>query len=140
MGEKVRDVMTPDPIALPSTATLVDAARTMRDNSIGDVLVGSDGPLRGVVTDRDIVTRAIADGMDPTTTSVGDICSPEVVTVTPDQEVAEVLELMRSHAIRRVPVVDETGHPVGMVTIGDLAVELDSRSALAEISAAPPNV
>ncbi|MGH2394145.1 MAG: CBS domain-containing protein [Candidatus Limnocylindria bacterium] len=139
MDEKVRDVMTPDPIALPSTATLVEAARTMRDNSIGDVLVVADGRLQGMVTDRDIVTHAIADSLDPTTTTVADISSSTMVTMTPDQEAAQAVELMRSHAIRRVPVVDENGQPVGMVTLGDLAVELDSRSALAEISAAPPN-
>lgn len=139
MEQQVRNVMTPDPIALPATATLVEASRVMRDNSIGDVLVLADGRLCGVVTDRDIVTRALADSADPTTTVLEDVCSADVVSVRPDESVDQAVHLMRTRAIRRLPVVDETGKPVGMVTLGDLAVEYDSKSALADISAAPPN-
>ena len=139
MEQQVRNAMTPDPIMLPATATLVEASRVMRDNSIGDVLVLADDRLCGVVTDRDIVTRALADSRDPPTTVLGDICTAEVVTVRPDESVDQAVHLMRSRAVRRLPVVDETGRPIGVVTLGDLAVEYDSKSALAEISAAQPN-
>ncbi|HKE52381.1 MAG TPA: CBS domain-containing protein [Actinomycetes bacterium] len=136
--QQIRDVMTPDPITLAATATLVEGSRAMRDNAIGDVLVLADQRLCGVVTDRDIVTRALADSLDPTTTVLGDICTAEVVTVRPDDTVDDATQLMRTRAIRRLPVVDETGMPIGVVTLGDLAVEYDAKSALADISAAPP--
>ena len=139
MGDKIRDVMTPNPITMPSSTTVLEAARTMRDSDIGDVLVESDGTLCGVVTDRDIVVRAIAEGFDPQATTLNEVCTHELVTVEPDATVAEAAQLMSDRAIRRLPVVDG-GRPVGMVTIADLAVEgRDTDDTLAEISSAPPN-
>lgn len=139
MADKIRDVMTPNPITMPSSTTVFDAARTMRDSDIGDVLVENDGNLCGVVTDRDIVVRAIAEGCDPKGTTLNDVCTHELVTVDPDTTVAEAAQLMSDRAIRRLPVVDG-GRPVGMVTIADLAVEgRDTDDTLAEISSAPPN-
>ncbi len=82
--------------------------------------------------------RAIAEGRSPTETTVGDIASREIATVGPNDDVAEVVRTMRSQAVRRIPVVED-GRPVGAVSIGDLAIERDSDSALADISAAPPN-
>jgi CBS domain-containing protein len=139
MTQKVRDVMTPSPITLTRDATVAQAAKIMRDQGIGDVLVTEDGDrLCGVVTDRDIVVRAVAETRDVTATPVGALCSSDVATVTPDQDADEVVRLMREKAVRRVPVVEE-GHPVGIVSIGDLAVDRDPSSALSDISAAPPN-
>jgi CBS domain-containing protein len=109
----------------------------MRDQGIGDVLVEHDGSL-GIVTDRDIVTRAVAEGRDPQQVRVGDICTRDVETVSPDMSVDDVIRLMSDKAVRRVPVV-EAGRPVGIVALGDLAVDRDRRSLLADISAAPPN-
>lgn len=135
----VQDVMTPDPITLPLSASLIDAAKTMRDMGIGDVVVVDGEEVLGIVTDRDIVVRGIADARDPQSTTLIDICSRELTTVSPTDQVGTAVRLMREHAIRRLPVVTR-GRPVGIVTLGDLAVEQDRGSALADVSAAPPNV
>ncbi len=138
MTQSIVEVMTPDPVALPASSSLNDAAREMKRGDIGDVIVTDDGRVCGVVTDRDIVVRALAEGRDPATTPLAEICSRRVVTLAPDDSVAVAVQLMREHAIRRLPVVDGD-NPVGIVSIGDLAIERDSDSALANISAAPPN-
>jgi CBS domain-containing protein len=130
--------MTSDLVQLASSAPLAEAARRMRDADIGDVIVTEDGTMCGVVTDRDIVVRAIAEGKDPQSATLGEICSHEVVTVSADDSVERAIELMRERAVRRLPVVDG-GSPVGIVSIGDLAIERDSDSALADISAASGN-
>jgi CBS domain-containing protein len=138
MAQKVNEIMTPAPVAVRSSQPVTEAAKVMREHGIGTVLVVDGGQLKGVLTDRDIVVRAIADTRDPAVTLVGDICSPDLVTVTPDDDADTVVQRMRERAVRRVPVV-EAGHPVGMLSIGDMALERDERSALAEISAQPPN-
>lgn len=139
MAENVREAMIPKPRSMPSTASLQTAAAAMRDDDIGDVIVTGDGDqVRGIVTDRDIVVRAVADGLDPAQVSLGDIRSSGLVTVGPDDTLEDAARLMREGAVRRVPVV-EGGRAVGIVSIGDLAIEKDTRSALADISAAPPN-
>jgi CBS domain-containing protein len=101
------------------------------------VLVTEDDHLRGLVTDRDIVVRAVAAGRDMTTTTVSEVCSAELFTVTPAEDAEAAVRLMREHAVRRVPVVDGD-RPVGVVSIGDMAVERDEHSVLADISAQPP--
>ncbi len=138
MAQTIRDVMTPDPVALPSTSALNEAARQMKERDIGDVIVLADGEVCGVVTDRDIVVRAVAEDRNPSTTKLADICSRDVVTLSPSDSVEDAIAMMREGAIRRVPIV-ENGMPVGVVSIGDLAVVRDPDSALADISAAPPN-
>jgi CBS domain-containing protein len=111
----------------------------MRANDIGDVIVVDDnGKLTGIVTDRDIVVRVVAEGRDPRATRLGDIASRELTVLAPDDPVERAVELMRERAIRRLPVVEQ-GKPVGIVSIGDLALDRDPDSALADISAAPPN-
>jgi CBS domain-containing protein len=139
MPERVSDVMTADPVALTTEATLRDAATAMRDRDIGDVVVTKpDGSVCGLITDRDIVVRAVAEGRDPASTTLEDVCSGDLVTVAPDDPVAAAIKAMEDHAIRRLPVMDN-GSLVGIVSIGDLAVQRDPESALGEISAAPPN-
>jgi CBS domain-containing protein len=135
---RIREHMTPDPVTLSSSTTVFDAARQMRDADIGDVIVEDDGQLVGVATDRDIVVRAVAEGRDPKSTTLRDVCTGSLVVVGPDDPVEDAERLMREHAIRHIAVV-EKGRPVGVVSIGDLAVDLDRRSALADISAAPSN-
>jgi CBS domain-containing protein len=137
MAQTIREVMTPNPVTLPATATVADAAQCMRDQSIGDVLVSDNGSF-GIVTDRDIAVRVVAAGKDPKQAKLADCCSKDVATVPPDAAISEAARLMRDKAIRRLPVI-ENGKPVGMVSIGDLAVERDRDSALGDISAAPPN-
>jgi CBS domain-containing protein len=138
MAQHVRELMTKDPVTLPPSATLQDAARAMKDQDIGDVIVFEDDRIGGIVTDRDIVIRAVAEGRDPSQATLQGVVSGDVVTVTPDDSVATAIRLMRDHAVRRLPVVEE-GRPVGVVSIGDLAVERDPDSALADISAAEPD-
>jgi CBS domain-containing protein len=138
MMTTIRDVMTPNPVALPATASAVDAALAMRDFDVGAVIVLDDGQVCGIVTDRDIVVRAIANGNYPASTQLGEVCSQELTTVSPDEPLEDAVRLMREKALRRLPVV-EGGQPVGIVSIGDLAVERDRQSVLGDISAAPPN-
>jgi CBS domain-containing protein len=138
MAQSIRFVMTAKPLALQAGTTLFEAARAMRDHDIGNVLVLEDDELRGIVTDRDIAIRGVAQGRDPSRTVLGEICSGEMVAVSPDDSVDRAVELMRSSAVRRLPVVEQ-GRPVGIVSLGDLAVETDPASALGEISAADPN-
>ena len=134
MAQLVRDLMTADPVALPAGTSVRDAARTMRERDIGNVLVVDDGRLRGIVTDRDIVVRGLADWDDVSTCSLGDVCSDQLLTATPDEEVDAAVTRMRAASVRRIPVVDD-GRPVGVLSLGDAAVDRDPRSALADISA-----
>lgn len=138
MAQKLRDVMTKNLVALSKEETAAEAARHMDSEDIGDVLVLDGDELCGIVTDRDIVVKAIAHGRDPADTPLGDICTSDVKTLTPDQSVSDAVKVMRAADIRRVPLVED-GKPVGIVSIGDLAMEKDEDSALADISAAAPN-
>jgi CBS domain-containing protein len=137
--EKLRDVMTGAPCAMKKSATLTDAARLMREKSIGGVVVTDDGgKMCGFVTDRDIVVRAVAQGLDPANTSLEFACSKEVQSLGPNDSVDDAVRLMASKAIRRVPVIED-GKAVGIVSLGDLAIARDRHSALRGISGAPPN-
>jgi CBS domain-containing protein len=138
MAQLVRDVMTPTVASVRPDASLVEAARLMRAQDIGDVLVAKDGYLIGVLTDRDIAVRAVADGVDPLTVSCQSVCTPKPVTVSPDDKTATAVALMRKHAVRRLPVTG-SGRPLGVVSLGDLAQERDPESALADISRAAPD-
>ena len=138
MVSTVRDLMTPDPVTLPTETSLADAARYMRDNEIGDVLVTDTGRVCGVVTDRDIVVRAVAEGLDPHKTELGNVCSPNIISLTTSDSTDEAVRLMREHAIRRVPIIED-GTAVGIISLGDLALERDPGSALADISGAAGN-
>ncbi len=139
MAQRIRDVMTAQPIALAATASVQDAARAMRDDDIGDVIVLDDrGSMCGVVTDRDIVVRAAADDRRPSEVLLGDICSRDVIAIGPNDATEDAVRMMREHALRRLPVT-ENDKPVGIVSLGDLAIERDPESVLAGISAAPPN-
>jgi CBS domain-containing protein len=130
--------MTEDPVAVHLDVMVTEAAKIMRDRAIGDVLVTSNGHLCGMLTDRDIVVRAVAENRDPRRTTVGEVCSAGISTIEPDADAEEAIALMRARAIRRVPVV-QSGEPIGIVSMGDLAIERAEKTALAEISKAPPN-
>lgn len=136
--QTVADVMTPDPVTIDADAPIREAALAMRDENIGDIVVTQDGDVCGIVTDRDIVVRAVADQKDPATTRLGDVCSKDLTMLSPDSSVGDAVRLMREKALRRLPVVQE-GQPVGIVSLGDLAIERDRFSALADISDAPAN-
>ncbi|RAY11489.1 CBS domain-containing protein [Actinomadura craniellae] len=139
MAQKVREVMTGAPVTVRPDADLRTVARLMRDEGVGDVLVTTDDDrLRGLVTDRDLVVRAMAEGGDPEQTAVSELCSGHLAAVAPDDDLKKVVQLMREHSVRRIPVVEDE-RPVGVVSLGDLAIERDEGSALADISAAKTN-
>jgi len=138
MAEAIRDVMTASPVCLALDASLQEAAQAMREQDIGDVFVVDGSRLAGIVTDRDIVVRGIADGKDPRSVQIREVFSDQPLAVAPDDPVDKAIDLMRQHALRRLPVVDD-GKPVGAVSLGDLAVDRDPQSTLADISAAAPN-
>jgi CBS domain-containing protein len=138
MVDKVSEVMTRDPLTLASTQTLADAAKQMRDADVGDMVVVEGDRVVCLVTDRDIVVRGIAEDLDPFSTAIASVCTHDLVTVSPNDSIDTAARLMREHAVRRLPVISK-GKPVGIVTLGDLAVERDTDSALADISAAEPN-
>ena len=133
---KVRDVMTAEPIVLQQDQSIADAAQAMRDASVGAVLIVDGDKLCGLVTDRDIVVRAVAESALPDS-PVGQVVSPDLVAVGADDETADAARIMQDNAVRRCAPDD--GHIVGIVSIGDLAVSLGEDSALAQISAADPN-
>ena len=138
MAQQIRELMTSNPVSMLGTESVYEAARAMRDQDIGDVIVIEHNQVCGIITDRDIAVRIVAEAKDPATTALADIYSHSLLTVTPTDSVEEAVRLMRTHTIRRLPVVEE-GKAVGIVSLGDLAVERDPDSVLGEISAAPPD-
>jgi CBS domain-containing protein len=138
MAQTVEEIMTRDPRAIDASDTIVDAARVMRDSDIGDVVVMEDGQVSGIVTDRDIVVRGVAEGRDADSTAVAEVCTTGVETIDPSASVDDALSLMREKDIRRLPVT-KNGRPVGIISLGDLAVEREPESTLADISAASPD-
>lgn len=140
MAETVRDVMTRGPTTVQAGATLADAARVMRDADVGALIVLEGTRLSGIVTDRDIVVRAVADARDAIATSVSDILSEDLVTLTPEDSLDDAARLMRDRAVRRIPVV-EGDRAVGIVSLADLS-ERDSEElseTLSEVTSAVPN-
>jgi CBS domain-containing protein len=138
MAQLVRELMAEPVVTVMADATLTDAARLMRDADIGDVVVVHKNKPIGVLTDRDIVVRGIADNRTPGTVTAGEICSTDLVSVEQDAEIAEAIALMRRAAVRRLPVT-ERGELVGLLSLGELAIERDETSVLADISSAEPN-
>jgi CBS domain-containing protein len=121
MAKSVRDTMTGSPHSIGASASVVEAARLMREKHIGSLPITDDEQLVGMITDRDIATRVVADAADPKTTSVGDVLSRDVISVEPDQDLDEALQLMARHQVRRLPVV-ENGRLVGVVAQADIAL------------------
>jgi CBS domain-containing protein len=138
MAQTVEQIMTRDPRTIDASDTVTDAARVMRDNDIGDVVVVENGQVSGIVTDRDIVIRAVAEGRDPDSTPVSEACTTGVETIEPDASIDDAVRLIRENDVRRIPVTKD-GSPVGIVSLGDLAVEREPESTLADISAASPD-
>ncbi|HEX7254847.1 MAG TPA: CBS domain-containing protein [Gaiellaceae bacterium] len=124
---QIRELMTKNPRTVGSDATVVEAARTMRDEDVGLVPVVEGDRLVGTVTDRDIAIRVIAEERDPTSTKVAEVASTELVTIDPEQPLDEALRLMAQHQVRRLPVVEEDGRLVGIVAQADVARHGDDR-------------
>ena len=125
MGQNIREVMTANPSTLEPNSTVVEAARIMKKADAGVVPVTDSGRLAGMVTDRDIAIRVVAEGKDPGSTKVGEIASTDLVTVDPQQDLDEALRLMAQHKVRRLAVVEEDGRLVGVLAQADVAREGD---------------
>ena len=138
MATTVSDVMTRNPETIELSEPVAEAARRMRDADSGDVIVLDNGRVVGIITDRDIAVRVVAENKDSSTT-VGEACTgTDLQTVGPDTTLDQAVQLMRSKAVRRLPVV-ENDQAVGIISLGDIAIEQDEDSALADISAATPD-
>ena len=122
MAKTVRDVMTPGVRTVSPSQSLAEVAEVMKGEDVGSVPVVDAGRLAGIVTDRDIVTRAVAERRDPQSVKVDEVASRQLVTVEPEQALDEALALMARHQVRRLPVV-ESGRLVGMLAQADLAIE-----------------
>jgi CBS domain-containing protein len=123
---KAREIMSKNPTCVTPDTPLVDAARLMKDENIGVVPVVESSNSRrlvGVLTDRDIAIRAVAEGRDGATTSVGHIMSTDIHTSAPDDSVNDIMALMGSEQIRRIPIVDERGDVVGIIAQADIVLE-----------------
>jgi CBS domain-containing protein len=134
---KIRDVMTPKAQCVPPDTTLEKAARRMRELDVGSLPICDQDRLTGIVTDRDLALRGAAEGLDPLTTTVQAVMSPAIVYIFDDQDVEEAARLMEVKQIRRLPVLNREKRLVGIVSLGDLAVEAGtalSGEALKEIS------
>jgi CBS domain-containing protein len=118
----VSDLMTKNPETAQMTDSIMDVASTMRDINVGFIPVMNGDVLAGVVTDRDIVVRAVANGMNSEDTSIGEIISSDIQAVSPDTDINEAASIMESNKIRRLPVVDEDGMLIGICSLGDIAV------------------
>jgi len=125
MGQHIRELMTPNPSTVHAKSTVVDAAQLMKQIDAGVVPVTENGRLTGMVTDRDIAIRVVAEGKDPGSTTVGEVASTNLVTIDPQQDLDEALRLMAQHKVRRLPVVEEDGRLVGVVAQADVAREGD---------------
>lgn len=137
MAQQVQDIMTNAPLTVDVGDSVAAAAELMREADVGALVVTDSSGIRGVLTDRDITVRVVAVGNDPATTAVGDIVAPDLVAVSPHDDLDTAVELMRINALRRLPVLDGD-RLVGILSLGDLAIDRDATSALADISAQPP--
>jgi CBS domain-containing protein len=136
--QSIGEIMTKDLSTLESSSTITEAARQMRDNDTGAIIIMDGNAMRGLLTDRDIAVRAVAEGRSPDETTAGDICSTDLVTLKPSSTIEDAVKAMRDAKVRRLPVA-ENGTPVGIISLGDLAIAREEESALADISAASPN-
>jgi CBS domain-containing protein len=138
MSQSIQDVMTPNPFLVSTDTSVAEAARLMRQVDVGSLIVLEEGTVCGIVTDRDITIRAVAEERDVRTTPAGDVCSRQPLTLSLGDTIEQAIEVMRANSVRRLPVLDERGRPAGIVSLGDVAIERGGSSALGDISAAPP--
>jgi CBS domain-containing protein len=126
MARAIREVMSRNPCSIDAEKTVEYAAKMMRDEDVGLAPIVEGERLVGTLTDRDIAVRVVAEGKDPSSTSVRDVASTQLVTLDPQQDLEEALRLMAKHQVRRLPVVEEDGRLVGVVAQADIAREADA--------------
>jgi CBS domain-containing protein len=137
MAKNVRDTMTGNPRSISASASVVDAAQLMREAHVGSLPITDGERLVGMITDRDITMRVVAESGDHMGTSVGDVSSRDLITVEPDRDLDEALQLMARHQVRRLPVV-ENGRLVGIVAQADIALsENENTGKLVEAISEP---
>jgi CBS domain-containing protein len=122
-GTKVREVMTDNPRCVTPDTLVSEAARLMKSEDVGSLPILEGEKVTGVITDRDIVIRAVAEEKDPRGMPVREVASRELVTIRPDEDLSEALKLMASYQVRRLPVVDEDNTLVGVLAQADIAME-----------------
>lgn len=140
MGTKVHEAMTDRPRAVTTETPLSEVAQLMKSDDIGSIPVLEGDQLAGMVTDRDIVVRAIAEGKDPRGMPVREVASRQLVTVHEDEDLSQALQLMASQQVRRLPVVDDDGRLVGILAQADVALEAKEKAVgemVEEISKSP---
>jgi len=125
MGTSIRDAMTSNPSNVEMSSSVVEAARLMKSEDVGSIPVTEGDRLVGIVTDRDIAIRVVAEGKDVQGVTVGEIASKDLVTIDPQQDLDEALRLMAQHQVRRLPVVEEDGRLVGILAQADIAHQGD---------------
>ncbi|MEV4753944.1 CBS domain-containing protein [Micromonospora sp. NPDC049559] len=128
-GYRVADVMTRQVLYLAAETTLDEAAKAMRDADVGDVVMTEGATLAGMVTDRDIVVRAVAERLDPGRTTIGQVATRDIVMIEQNSTVLDAANLMRERGVRRVLVCDADRNLVGIVSLGDLAVRAEPAPA-----------
>ena len=121
MHRNITEVMTSNPRSCETSSTIAEAAKLLKSEDVGSLPILEGGRLVGMLTDRDITLRVVAEGKDPRSTTVGEIASKDVVTLDPQQDLDEALRLMGKHQVRRLPVVEEDGRLVGIVAQADVA-------------------
>src|SRR3989441_12547609 len=122
MAQNIQDVMTPNPFLVSTETPVAEAARMMRQVDVGSLIVLEEGAVCGIVTDRDITIRAVAEERDGPTTPVSEGCSREPLTLSLGDSIEQAIEVMRTHSVRRLPVLDEKGRPAGIGSLGDGAI------------------
>jgi len=127
MAKTVREAMTSNPCSIEADKPVAYAARMMRDEDVGIAPIVEGDRLVGVLTDRDVAVRVVAEGLDPERVKVSEVASRDVVTLDPQQDLDEALRLLARHQVRRLPVVEEDGRVVGVLAQADVAREGDDR-------------
>lgn len=125
MGQTIKDVMTSNPCSIDADKSVAYAAKMMRDEDVGLAPIVEGDKLIGMLTDRDIAIRVVAEGRNPDDVKVSEVASKQVVTIDPQQDLDEALRIMAKHQVRRLPVVEEDGKLVGVVAQADIAREGD---------------
>jgi CBS domain-containing protein len=133
LGMQIREIMTRDVVTIHPEASLTEAAQRMNERDVGMLPVCEDNQVIGIVTDRDITIRAIAEGLDPNETQVREIMTPEVVYCIETEDVQDAVESMENRQIRRIVVLTHTQHLVGVLSIGDVAVDTGNQQLAGEV-------
>jgi CBS domain-containing protein len=127
MGKNIRELMTDKPCSIDADKSVAHAAKMMRDENVGLAPIVEGDRLVGTLTDRDIAVRVVAEGRDPESTPAREVASTDLVTVRPQQDLDEALQLMARHQVRRLPVIEEDGRLVGVLAQADVARHGDDK-------------